>query len=49
MEPEPPKKTEARDGKPERSIEAPSAVWWMLAILAIAMFSALAFVLGRAT
>jgi len=47
MEPRPPRRTEARDGKPERSVDTPSAVWWMLAVLAIAAFSALAFLLGR--
>jgi hypothetical protein len=47
VEREPPKRTEAKDGKPERSVDAPSAVWWMLAVLAIAGFSALAFLLGR--
>jgi hypothetical protein len=49
MERPPPRKAEAKDGKPERSIEAPSAVWWMLAVLAIIAFSALAFLFGRAS
>ena len=47
MDPEPRRKTEAKDGKPERSIDAPSAVWWMLAVFAIIGFSALAFLFGR--
>ena len=47
MEREPRKQKEAKDGKPERSIEAPAIVWWLLAILAIAGFTALAVILGR--
>ena len=49
MEPEPKRQREAKDSRLERSVDAPSAVWWMLAILAIIGFSALAFVFGRAT
>jgi hypothetical protein len=49
METEAHRRKEAKDGKPERSIEAPGAVWWMLAVLAIIAFSALAFLFGRAT
>lgn len=32
---------------PERRVEAPSMLWWMLAIVAVLAFSALAFWLGR--
>jgi hypothetical protein len=40
-------KTEPRNrpepkGEPEKSIEAPSIVWWMLAVVAIAGFVGLA-------
>jgi hypothetical protein len=49
MEKEPPRPSESRGNEPERSIEAPSLVWWMLAAVAIIGFVALAFMFGRMT
>jgi hypothetical protein len=49
MEKEPPRRTESRGSEPERSIEAPSLIWWMLAAVAIMGFAALAFMFGRMT
>ena len=46
MEKQPRPVKEPKTGQPERSIEAPSLVWWMLAIVAIIGFSGLAYWLG---
>ena len=45
---EPEVKREPKGDKPERSIDAPGIVWWMLAVLAILAFAGLAYLLGRA-
>ena len=49
MEKEPPRPSEPQGSDPERSIEAPSLIWWMLAIVAIIAFAGLAFLFGRMT
>jgi hypothetical protein len=49
VEKEPPRRSESRGSEPERSIDTPSLIWWMLAVVAIIAFAGLAFMLGRAT